>query len=165
MILLPPILISDDITRTIGYHIIMGFDEQNFTIIDHTADLGLRVRGETLEFLFENSAQAMLNVMVKAQALQPTETVPIRLDGRDLEDLLVRWLGEVLYWFQGEKKVTIHARILSLSPKHLEANLHTVPYDPAQHEILCEIKAVTYHQVKINHGPDDVWEAKIIFDV
>jgi SHS2 domain-containing protein len=143
----------------------MGSDEQNYTIIDHTADLGLRIRGETLERLFENAAQAMLNVMGKVQALQPTETVPIRLDGRDLEDLLVRWLGEVLYLFQGEKKVTVHAQILSLSPEHLEANLDTIPYVPDKHEILCEIKAVTYHQVEISRKDDDLWEANVIFDI
>jgi SHS2 domain-containing protein len=143
----------------------MGSDEQNYTIIDHTADLGLRIRGETLERLFENAAQAMLNVMGKVQALQPTETVPIRLDGRDLEDLLVRWLGEVLYLFQGEKKVTVHAQILSLSPEHLEANLDTIPYVPEKHEILCEIKAVTYHQVEISRNDDGLWEANVIFDI
>ncbi len=143
----------------------MRSDELNYTIVDHTADFGLRIRGETLERLFENAAQAMLNVMIKTLAKQPSQTVPVRLDGRDREDLLVRWLGEILYWFQGEKTVTTHARIFSLSPEHLEASLHTVPYDPAQHEILCEIKAVTYHQVKIDQRPDNVWEANVIFDV
>lgn len=143
----------------------MGSHEQYYTIVDHTADLGLRIRGETLERLFENAAHAILNVMVKAQVLQATETVPVSLNGRDLEDLLVRWLGEVLYWFQGEKKVTVHAQILSLSPRHLEANLDTIPYAPDKHEILCEIKAVTYHQVEISRKDDDLWEANVIFDI
>ena len=143
----------------------MGSDELNFTIIDHTADLGLRIRGETLEALFENAAQAMLQLMVKAQILQPTDSVAVHLDGRDLEDLLVRWLGEVLYWFEGEKKVTVHARILSLLPEHLEATLDTIPYDPDNHEILSEIKAVTYHQIEISRKNDNLWEANVIFDL
>jgi len=143
----------------------MGSDERYFTIIDHTADLGLRIRGETLERLFENAAQAMLNVMVKAPALQPTETVSVGLDGRDLEDRLVRWLGEVLYWFQGGKKLMVHAHVLSLSPGHLEAKLDTIPYDPDKHEILCEIKAVTYHQIEIIQKNNKLWEASVIFDV
>jgi SHS2 domain-containing protein len=143
----------------------MDSHERNFTIIEHTADLGLRVRGKTLERLFENAAEAMINVMVKAPALQSTETVPVRLEGRDPEDLLVRWLAEVLYWFEGEKQVTVHAHVISLSPGHLEANLDTVPFDPDTHEILCEIKAVTYHQVQIARTHDDVWEGNVIFDV
>jgi SHS2 domain-containing protein len=143
----------------------MGFDGQKFTIIDHTADLGITVRGETLERLFENAAEAMLKIMVNAHALPPMETVPIHLDGRDLEDLMVRWLGEILYWLEGEKKVTVHARIVSLSPGHLEASIDTIPYSPDDHEILCEIKAVTYHQIGISRKHDDLWEANVIFDV
>jgi SHS2 domain-containing protein len=143
----------------------MGFDGQKFTLIDHTADLGLRVRGETLERLFENAADAMLKVMLNAHALPPMETTPIHLDGRDLEDLMVRWLGEILYLFEGEKKVMVHARIVSLSPRHLEASIDTIPYSPDDHEILCEIKAVTYHQIGIARKHDDLWEASVIFDV
>jgi len=143
----------------------MGFDGQKFTTIDHTADLGLRVRGETLERLFENAAEAMLKVMVNAHPLPPMKTIPLRLDGRDLEDLMVRWLGEILYLLEGEKKVTVHARVVSLSPRHLEASIDTVPYSPDDHEILREIKAVTYHQIGISRKHDDFWEASVIFDV
>ena len=150
--------------RNIGYHNNMGSDERHFTIIEHTADLGFRVRGETLKRLFENAAEAMIQTMIQAPNLQSAETVPILLHGADPEDLLVRWLGEVLYWFEGEKQVTVRTRVLSISSGHLEATLHTIPYDPAQHEILCEIKAVTYHQVKIVQKAD-AWEATVIFDV
>jgi len=143
----------------------MSFDEQDFTIIDHTADLGLKIRGETLERLFENAAKAMLKIMVKTQAPWPTESVHIQLEGRDLEDLLVRWLGEILYCFEGEKRVAVNIHIVSLSPEHLEAILDTIPYDPGNHEILCEIKGVTYHQIEVSRKDDRLWEAKVIFDV
>ena len=144
---------------------VMGSDERKFTIIDHTADIGLRVRGETLERLFENAAEAMLKIMVDVKDVSPMETIPIRLDGRDLEDLLVRWLGEVLYWFEGEQKVTVRARIVSLTYGHLEAILDTIPYSPEDHQVFCEIKAVTYHQISIIRKHHDLWEANVIFDV
>lgn len=143
----------------------MNSNKPHYSIIDHTADLGLRVCGETLEQLFEAAAGTMIRIMVKAQWQTPTERVRIQIAGRDLEDLLVRWLSEILYYFEGEKKIAVSTKIVSLSPQHLEAILKMIPYEPHRHEILSEIKGVTYHQIEVSQKHDMSWEAKVIFDL
>ncbi len=150
--------------RRIRYHNAVDTREPKYSVLEHTADLGLRVRGETLEQLFVHAAEAVLHCMIKVQPFEPVTTIPVGLDGRDWEDLLVRWLSEILYRIQGEKRVTVRARISSISPHRLEGMLETIPYDPAHQEILCDIKAVTYHQIAVleQHG---VWEATVILDV
>ncbi len=135
-----------------------------FSFLDHTADLGILVRGRNLEKLFENAAQAMMKIMVKGKASQTPKRRVLEVYGQDLPDLMVRWLGEILYIFEGEEEIVTHTSIGAISPSRLEAELKTVSFDPARHEVLCEIKAVTYHQIEVTQKGDH-WESRIVFDV
>jgi SHS2 domain-containing protein len=142
----------------------MDSHKPNFTLLDHTADLGIIVSGKDLTNLFEGAAQSMIQIMVRAKPAKKTKALKLTVSGEDLADLMVRWLGEILYLFEGENEVVTAVHIDSISPSHLDASLETVPFDLDLHEMLCEIKAVTYHQIEVAKK-DDHWEAKIIFDV
>ncbi len=67
--------------------------------LSHTADLGWRIRGATLEELFENAAAALVSTMVDRRTLRRTETREITLESADRESLLVDWLNHLLYLF------------------------------------------------------------------
>ena len=142
----------------------MDFDKSDFSIVDHTADLGIRVRGTNLKDLFERAAISMIQIMIRGNPGKKTNTVKLSVPGEDLADLMVRWLGEILYVFEGEGEVVTTVKIDSISPTHLDATLKTVPFDPNLHEVLCEIKAVTYHQIQVAQK-DDHWETTVIFDL
>jgi SHS2 domain-containing protein len=135
-----------------------------FTLLDHTADLGIQVRGSDVKNLFENAAKVLLHLMVRGESLKVTLPRKISVSGEDLADLMVQWLGEILYLFEGEKEVVTFLHIDSLIPSALKASVNTVPFDPEIHEILSEIKAVTYHQIDVAPKRDH-WEAKVIFDI
>jgi SHS2 domain-containing protein len=102
--------------------------------------------------------------MVKLETPNKTRSMKISVSGEDLADLMVLWLGEILYLFSGENLVVTSIRVESVSTSHLDATLKTVPFDPEIHETLREIKAVTYHQIEVTEIVDG-WEAKVIFDV
>jgi SHS2 domain-containing protein len=102
--------------------------------------------------------------MVRIDAPGRPTPVTIDLSGEDRADLMVRWLGEILYLFEGEKRVVTAIKIDALSPTHLKATLQTVPLDLRIHEILGEIKAVTYHQIEVA-PKGDAWETTVIFDL
>ncbi|MGD9074802.1 MAG: archease, partial [Desulfobacteraceae bacterium] len=93
-----------------------------------------------------------------------THSMKISVSGEDLADLMVRWLGEILYLFAGENLVVTSIRMGSVSSSALEATLETAPFEPEIHETLREIKAVTYHQIEVTEMPNG-WETKVIFDV
>jgi SHS2 domain-containing protein len=142
----------------------MGRRVPEFTLLNHTADLGIQVRGSDVKNLFENAAKVLVHLMVKGESLKETLPRKISVSGEDLADLMVQWLGEILYLFEGEKEVVTSLHIESLMPSALKASVNTVPFDPEIHEILSEIKAVTYHQIDV--APKrDYWEAKVIFDI
>ena len=71
---------------------------------------------------------------------------------------------DIAGYSKGENQLVTDAVIHSLSPSYLNATLKTIPFDPALHEILREIKAVTYHQIEVAEKGKH-WEATIIFDL
>jgi SHS2 domain-containing protein len=142
----------------------MQSNRPEYSIIDHTADLGIIVRGAGIRDLFEEAARSLTHLMVRANPAKGTTTVKLSVTGCDSADLMVRWLGEILYLLEVENRVVIHMGIDSISPSRLNATLKTVPFDPNTDEILYEIKAVTYHQIEVAEKGDH-WEARIIFDL
>lgn len=155
-------------------------DVDFFERIPHTADIGIRVRGEDLEGLFANAARAMFRLMVEESPVQgpPSRAggagaeESVRIAADDLPSLLQAWLSELLYRFTVEGRVYTGFRIDALlgplrgdGPAYtLEALARGERYDPARHALQTELKAVTYHQLNVEkHG--DHWEAQVIFDV
>ncbi|OPX37174.1 MAG: hypothetical protein B1H12_05505 [Desulfobacteraceae bacterium 4484_190.2] len=142
----------------------MDSKKPDFTLLDHTADLGIIVRGRDLRTLFEAAAKSMMYIMVKGKPADTTKAFNLSVEGYDLADLMVRWLGEILYLFEGEHELVTGVDITSVSHSHLNATLEIVYFDTNLHEILCEIKAVTFHQIEVAKK-DDHWETRIIFDL
>jgi SHS2 domain-containing protein len=135
-----------------------------YQIIDHTADLGMVVRGGSVRDLFANAAYAMVDIMVEANKHGRRHKRNIAVEGEDYPDLMVRWLGEILYLFDAEKEVVRDIEITDLGPNRLEAVLTLTSLEKGCHEIKMEMKAVTYHQISVEKKNGD-WEARIIFDI
>jgi len=124
----------------------------------------IKVTGLTLKDLFENSARSLMQIMIKERPAGKTSVFKLSVSGEDPSDLMVRWLGEILYLFEGESKVVMGIEIDYITKSHLNATLNIAPFNPDQHEILTEIKAVTYHQIEVARKKDG-WQASIIFDL
>ncbi len=135
-----------------------------YTLIDHTADLGIRVEGSDPADLFRGMAMAMLDQMTDFDALDGVEETGIAVEGEDWPDLMVNWLRELLYLWFGEEKLVKKVEILAISEHRLSARVAADPYDPEKHTIKKEIKAATYHQLQVNDGPSG-WQATVIFDL
>jgi SHS2 domain-containing protein len=142
----------------------MVYPKPHYTILDHTADLAVKVRGSDPRRLFERAGEALMHLMLRGKSSVRPVDRHISLSGRDLEDLLVRWLGEILYLLGGENLVVTALKVEHLDSCRLEAAVEAVPFDPETHEILSEIKAVTYHQVEVAEKGDH-WEAKFVLDI
>jgi len=135
-----------------------------YQVIDHTADLGIIVKGPDVKSLFIRAAQAMTDLMVKGDISEKTAIRDVLVEGEDFPDLMVRWLGEILYLFEGENFIVHSIEIKSISPIQLKSILSLTGFEPEYHEVLREIKAVTYHQISVDKA-NDGWEARVIFDI
>jgi SHS2 domain-containing protein len=136
----------------------------DYQIIDHTADLGIIVKGPDIKSLFVVAAQAMTDIMVKGDIRDRKVIRDVLVEGEDFPDLMVRWLGEILYLFEGENLILNSIEIKSISPVQLKSTLTLTSFEPKYHQVLREIKAVTYHQISVDKT-NDGWEARVIFDI
>ena len=132
--------------------------------IDHTGDLGMRVFGADLYELFAHAAWGLFDLMTDAERIQPRRSRGLTVEATDLEDLMVRWLGELLYAYDADRFLTASAAFHDLGPTRLRATLHGELFDAARHPIDTEIKAVTYHQIAVERL-DTGWQARVIFDI
>jgi SHS2 domain-containing protein len=135
-----------------------------YKLIDHTADFGIHAFGSDPKELFANAAYAMFDMLTDIDLLEGTDDTNLQVTGDDWADLMVNWLRELLYFWNGKELLVKKVQILSLSDTELSANVEFDPFDPERHEIKIEIKAVTYHQIEVTEVPEG-WEARIIFDV
>lgn len=142
----------------------IAYRRSEIQVLDHTADLGIIVKSPDLQTLFEDAAGYMMQMMVAPLEEGIGHDFAIRVEASDLEDLMVRWLGEILYLFEGEGQIVTSVRIEALSPCSLSSVVRRIPFDVEVHEVLCEIKAVTYHQIEVRERAGR-WESRIIFDV
>ncbi len=135
-------------------------------IFDHTADVGFRVRGATLDDLFATAAEAMFDYIVANRAdVRETEVVRIELRTESSTDLLAAWLDELL--FRSETEHVLYARFdvrVADDGLSLRASVGGEAIDRDRHILDHEVKAVTRHGFSLL--PDGGgWIAEMILDI
>jgi SHS2 domain-containing protein len=136
-----------------------------FEFFDHTADIGVRIYGKSLGELFENAARAMYEALGRLQQTGPNREKTIDLHAESAEDLLHDWLADLLYEIEANRILYDKFEIGELTPHGLTATLRGRTIDFSRSQTNEEIKAVTYHQLRVEPQPDGSWRATVIFDV
>lgn len=146
----------------LGYTFIMS----NYKFFDHTADIGVEVTGRTRKELFVNAAAALFDVMIEIKTGGGAEKQQkkITVEGADVADLLINFLRELLYLFNGKQFITGGCEIIAFSNKALRARLTGESFNSKRHLIKTEIKAVTYSGLTVERFGSS-WRARVIFDV
>jgi protein archease len=159
----------------------------DFEILEHTADIGLRARGQTLEELFENAAWGLAEILDVARRAQANEAAvdagtparspsarsrgapagyappwPITLAATDVEALLVDWMNELILLTEEGKACLAGVRVDEVEEDGLRARVDLVECDQVPEGT--ELKAATYHQLAVRQS-DGGWEATVYFDV
>jgi SHS2 domain-containing protein len=137
---------------------------RDFEVLEHPADIGFRAFGGTLPELFAHSALAMLSIAADPAAALPRQEYPLAVESGDRESLLVDWLNEVLYWFDGKLIAFRDFRVTQFHDTAIEAVGIGEPRDPLRHRARLIVKAVTYHQLKIERR-GGVWVAEVYLDI
>jgi SHS2 domain-containing protein len=135
-----------------------------YETFEHTADIGIRARATDLNGLFEDAARALFAVLVaNPEAVRPVQELRFRLEGQRLDDLLHDWLAELLYAFDTRRVLLGEFRV-GISGDRLEAAARGEPVDPQRHHLDMEVKAITYHGLKVERDGDG-WLAEVIVDL
>ena len=141
-----------------------GAGKPIYQAIDHTGDLGMLVFGADLRELFAHAAWGLFDLMTDAERIEPRLNRDLTVEAMDLEDLMVRWLGELLYAYDTHRFLAVNAAFHTLESTRLRATLRGDMFDAERHPIDTEIKAVTYHQIAVERLGAG-WQARVIFDI
>jgi SHS2 domain-containing protein len=138
----------------------------NYKYFDHTADIGIEVTGRTRKELFVNAAEALFDVMLEYKAGREAakQQKKIAVEGVDIADLLINFLRELLYLFNGEQFITDSCEIIKFKNMELAVELTGESFNPKKHLVKTEIKAVTYSGLTVERVKTG-WRARVIFDV
>ncbi len=139
---------------------ILGMHEQ----FDHTADLGLRIRAAELETLFAEAGEALTAALVEnPQTIAATTELRIELPPDDREYLLFDWLKQLLYHFETERLICSRFEV-KLDEQGLHGRAWGETFDESRHQPAHEVKAITYHELKLE-PTDTGWLAEVIVDI
>ncbi|MGB9824031.1 MAG: archease [Candidatus Hydrothermia bacterium] len=135
-----------------------------YEILNHTADFGVRLFGNTLEELFKSGFLAIIDAMVEIKG-QPGKVHEFTYENEaeTLEDLLVDFLSEIIFQTIVYSRIFVNCEI-SVQGKSLKAKLFYENFDPTRHRLKKEIKSVTYHNLHIIKT-ESGYEATVICDV
>jgi SHS2 domain-containing protein len=138
---------------------------KEFELIEHTADIGIRAYGKDLPQLFVNAAKGLFSLITDASPPQDQEKT-ITLKGKFIEDLLISWLSELISGFFAYKFLpkSYNIRIEQAGVNSLEARIRGAKYDPYSEKVNMEVKAATYHGLKVKKTKQG-FAADIIFDI
>jgi len=137
---------------------------EKYELIDHTADIGVKVRGKSVGELFENAAYAMFDLIADLNRIKKREVLEVEIKGEKMDELLADWLRELLYKFNGERHLLKDFKIEEIGQKGLKARVSGEKLDLSRHSLKMEIKAVTYHGLEIKRTSEG-WQAQVIFDI
>ncbi|MFQ5877820.1 MAG: archease [Acidobacteriota bacterium] len=139
---------------------------RGYELFEHTADIGALVRAATLPRLFENASRALFDLMCDRRRVRPRRRLRVGVEGTGLEDLLVCWLNQLLYLHETGPWLFARAEVTRVDATRCRARGAVLgePFDRSRHVLIREVKAVTYHQVRLVRGRS-AWRVRLVFDV
>jgi SHS2 domain-containing protein len=132
-------------------------------VIDHTADVGIIARGETVEEVFVAAAEGMLSFIIRPDEVRPAETRRRTVEADDRGGLLVAWLNDLILLLNADGFIPREVVILECSETRMTADVRGEPVELDRHHFRLDVKAATYHQLEFSRP--NGWKARVIFDV
>lgn len=137
---------------------------KGFEILDHTADVGIIASGEDISEVFVNMARGLFSLIIDPKEVNAKKNWELVVTAPDREALLVNWLNEIIYFVDARELIFKNFEIDKMTETELKAKAYGEKINPKKHHLKREVKAATYHHLKIEQIAEG-WRAQIIFDI
>ena len=140
-----------------------------YELLEHTADVGIRAHGPTLEAAFERATEALADVLGALAPSEvpgpagPGERVMVEVSADDPGGLLVDWLNEVLWLQEGRQATVAGVRVERVTDGTAGGWVAFASGGPAPDGTF--VKAVTYHRLRVEPDPGGGWLIEVYLDV
>ncbi len=138
-------------------------------VLEHTADVGLKVTADTLEEAIAETIEGFGALVCPEGQVDPAEPWQLQVEADELDDLVVDALDEINYIHQTQRFIPAACEVILDQVQQGETTRHKATlrmrgelYDEDKHGHLMEIKATTYHGLEIQRDPPTI---EVIFDV
>ncbi len=147
----------------------MNEKDKGFKIVEHTADIGLKIFGKNKIELFINAARGMFFLITGSLMHNVNSNskkyFTVVSEAINIEDLLINWLNDLLYIHSTELVFFDDYSISCLTDKVIRSTVSSINIKDSSYQVLKEIKAVTYHNIFVGQRGKNNWEANIVFDI
>jgi SHS2 domain-containing protein len=131
---------------------------------EHEADVGLVVRGRDGRDLFANAGLALFELVCDVSAVEERSAYALAGEADGVESLLVAWLNDLVYLFEGERVVCRRFAFPAWSETAYRGEAFGEPVDEERHEPRDFVKAATYHGLSVTRTEAGL-AATVILDV
>lgn len=135
-----------------------------YRLLEHTADMGIEAQADSLAALFVYIAQGLLEILFDTPCLPSAgQRLPVALHRADTEELLVAWLGEILFLVEQRDFCPVGFSIEALEGGRLQGSMFG-EFRPGAFRPVREVKAVTYHRLSVQQHAG-IWKARVYLDL
>jgi SHS2 domain-containing protein len=139
-------------------------EQKSYRVTKRQSELAVRVTGNSQAELFANSAFALFDVMTdNIDTIEIKEKMPLEVEGADRDDLMINWMRELLYLYQGSGYLLKQFEIREVKDTVVKAEVCGEKIDPDRHEIKQEIAAVAYQHGRMEKTGNQ-WIAQLVFE-
>ena len=139
-----------------------------FEIIEHTADAAIKAYGAGLEDLFSHAAEGLYALALPYYPELAGQRRSLKLNADSPEELLVSFLNELNFFLLVQRRLLFPFEDLQIKRSagkyHLSCQAFETELSSDLMKRMQEIKAVTYHQLKIEKD-DYGYRVTVIFDL
>ena len=112
----------------------MADDDKKYRIIRQSSELSIRLSGDSLQGILADAGAALFDLFVDMTAVEARESVTLEVDGLDNDDLMVNWMRELLYEYQGSGYMLKEFDIHEAGEFFVRAEARGEKFDPDRHE-------------------------------
>jgi len=138
---------------------------QRFRIVDHTGDLAVRLWGNDPPDLLRSAGLALTRILAPEARVRASRSYPITAGGADLAEILIGWMNRLLLVHHLQQALFCEFDVGPVSGGTVVGTAHGEPIDRERHGTLIEIKAATYHDVRIRRDDRGRWTTRVVLDV
>ena len=139
-------------------------EQKSYRLTKRQSELAVRVTGNSQAELFANSAYALFDVMTdNIDTIEIKEKMPLEVEGADRDDLMINWMRELLYLYQGSGYLLKQFEIREVKDTVVKAEVCGEKIDPDRNEIKQEIAAVAYQHGRMEKTGNQ-WIAQLVFE-
>jgi SHS2 domain-containing protein len=136
----------------------------SYRYLDHTADVGIVARGASLAAAITALGAGLVKLVAGDSPLADRDERRITVEADGADEAVVAYCNELLFLVETRRWLPARVVDLRCHEHGIEARLAGEAFDSARHELVTEVKAATFHGLRIAED-ETGWEVQVIFDV